>query len=320
MKELDFIHIIKNALDNSSYIGDDCAYLKEFGIFITQDTLVENVHFSLYTTNPYLLGRKAVSVNLSDLAASLSQPCYITLSISLPKHINSSFVAELYRGINDVCREFGVKVAGGDITSSDKVVISVCAIGKKVSDFFSSRCNAKKDDYILVTGDFASSAAGLFALENFLYAEKCLVDSHLNPVPRLKESNILAESILSNVAVMDASDGLADALYKIAVSSKHNISIDINKVPVKSQTIEFFKRNNLDYKKFIKWGGEDFELVICVSSEIYSKLDKKMFTLIGKVQNKDINPCVFVKDEAVTEKITDEIFQKNSFNHFGAEL
>lgn len=320
MKELDFIKIIKNTLDDSSYIGDDCAYLKDLGIFVTHDTLVEDVHFSLYSTSPYVLGRKSVSVNLSDLAAALSKPAYITVSLSLPKRINSSFISELYRGINDVCNEFDVKVIGGDITGSDKVVISVCAIGKKKSKYLSSRSYAKKNDYVLVTGDFSASAAGLYSLQNFLYADKVLIDSHLNPQPRIKEANNLIDVINSNIAVMDTSDGLVDALYKIASESKHNISIDINKVPVKEKTIEFFKRNNLDYKNFVKWGGEDFELIVCVPPETYSKLDKGMFTLIGRVQNKDNNPCVIINDNLKTEKITETLFVNNSYDHFGVEI
>ena len=98
----------------------------------------------MYTTDAYKLGRKAVSVNLSDLAASLAEPKYITVSISMPKLTKNSFVENLYKGINDICREYNVKVIGGDITGSDKIVISITAIGKKVSKFLSSRKNAKK--------------------------------------------------------------------------------------------------------------------------------------------------------------------------------
>ena len=105
MNELRFLEIINKTLDSSSFLGNDCAYLDDFDIFVTQDTLVEDVHFSLYTINPYLLGRKSVSVNLSDLAAALSIPKYILVSLSLPKNTKDYFVSELYRGINDVCQE-----------------------------------------------------------------------------------------------------------------------------------------------------------------------------------------------------------------------
>lgn len=316
MKELNFIEIIKNTLDFSSFLGDDCAFLEDLDIFVTQDTLVEDVHFSLYTISPYMLGRKAVSVNLSDLAAAISQPKYISVSLSMPKTIKDSFVSELYRGINDVCKEYNVKVIGGDITGSDKIVISICAIGKKVSLFNSSRSYAKKDDYILVTGEFGSSSAGLYGLTNFLYTEQSLINSHLNPTPRVNEGLKLSSIIDSNITVMDCSDGLVDALYKVSLASKHSLKIDINEVPVSNELIEFSARNNLDYKNFVKWGGEDYELLICVPEETYSKLDLSIFKCIGRVQNKDNNPCVSIKDDKNIEKITKEIFESNSFNHF----
>lgn len=312
MKELDFLKIITSQLSFSNYLGDDCAYLDDLDIFVTQDTLVEDVHFSMFTTSPYLLGRKAVSVNLSDLAAALAMPKYITVSISLPKNTSEDFVSELYRGINDVCNEYRVKVIGGDITGSDKIVISVCAIGKKISLHSASRAYAKKGDYIVVTGNLGASGAGLYALQNFLYCSDELKIAHLNPVPRVVEAEKIAAIIDSNVAVMDTSDGLVDALYKIAQASKHSLEIDINKVPVLSEVIDFASRNEIDYKEFIKWGGEDFELVACVSPETYTKLDKDIFHLIGIVQNKDNMPCVKIN----SERITQEVFYSESYNHF----
>ena len=316
MKELQFLEIIKNSLSNSSYIGDDCAFLDDLDIFVTHDTLVEDVHFSLYTTNPYLLGRKAVSVNLSDLAAALAQPKYITVSISVPKMTKDSFVSELYRGINDVCKEYNIKVIGGDITGSDKVVISVCAIGKKNSLYLSSRSNAKKGDVILVTGQLGLASAGFYALSNFLYAEDKLINQHLNPIARVKEASVLASKINSDIAVMDCSDGLVDALYKIAQASQRSIKIDINRVPVSAELKDFCERNNLSYKEFAKWGGEDYELLVCVNEETYSMLDENMFKLIGYVQNKDNNPSVEIEDGNEIEVITKSVFEEKSFNHF----
>ena len=316
MKELDFLEIIKNKINNSSYIGDDCAFLSDLDIFVTQDTIVQDIHFSLDTITPYLLGRKAVSVNFSDLSAALADPKYITISISVPKLTKNSFIEELYRGINDICNEFNADIIGGDITGSDKVVISVCAIGKKVSQYITSRSYAKKGDFIVATGSFGASAAGLHSLQNFLYADDILINAHLNPIARVKEAKMAAEIINSNIAAMDCSDGLIDSLYKIALSSKHSLSIDMNKVPVKNEVKEYCFRNNLDYKKLVKWGGEDYELILCVSEEIYNKLDKNLFTLIGKVQNKDTNPSVIIINGNNQEKITKSIFETNSFNHF----
>ena len=218
MRELDFLNIINSKLNDNSLIGDDCAYLKDLDVFITHDTLVEDVHFSMYTTSPYQLGIKAVNANLSDIAAALAKPLYITVSMSVPNTVKDLFVDELYRGINEVCSLYGIKVAGGDITSSDKIVISICAIGKKLSPYLVSRSFAKKDYCIVTTGQAGNSSAGLYALTNFLYADDFLKKSHLEPHARVNEAIELSALINSNIAGMDTSDGLIDSLYKIPLN------------------------------------------------------------------------------------------------------
>ncbi len=316
MRELDILNIIGNTLDDSSYLGDDCAYLNDLGLYVTHDTLVEDIHFSLYTTDFYNLGRKAVSVNLSDLAAALSQPLYITVSLSVPKKINYASINELYRGINDVCNEHNVKVIGGDVTGSEKVMISVCAIGKKISDFNISRSYARKDYSIIIAGESGSSSAGLYALMNFLYCNESLKNAHINPKAFVKEALQAAKNINTDVAAMDTSDGLMDALYKIAVASKHSIHLDFSKIPINPEVIKFSEHNNLDYKDFVFWGGEDYSLVIILPDEALASLNSNSFITIGRVLNKDNNPAVFVDYGSHTEKITADVFEKKSFNHF----
>lgn len=316
MRELDFLSIIQSKLSDSSFLGDDCAFLDDLGIYLTQDTLVEDVHFSMYTTSPYLLGRKSIAVNLSDLAAALSVPKYVTVSLSMPSKIKSDFVEEFYSGVNDIANEYGVKVIGGDLTSSDKITISVCAIGKKEHNFDISRKNAKNGDVVLVTGYHGLSSAGFYAFSDFLFCDETLKQAHLNPIPRVNEALELSVNISRNIAVMDSSDGLVDALYKISLASKHSIEIDINKVPVSDSLREFCSQNNLDYKNFVKWGGEDFELVVCVPEDIYQNINKDKFVCIGKILNKDSNPTLIIKDENKSEKITKAIFEENSYKHF----
>lgn len=320
MKETDFLKIINNTLTNSKYIGDDCADLSDLDIFVTQDTLVEDVHFSMYTTTPYLLGRKSVNVNLSDLAAALSMPKYITVSLSVPNTTEDEFISELYRGINDVCNEHNVTVIGGDITGGEKTVISVTAIGKRISLHNSSRKNAKKGDYVLVTGYVGDSSAGLHSLTDFLRAEKKLLDAHLNPSARVKQGIEIANITDSDITVMDTSDGLCDALYKISQASRHAIEIDYDKLPVSQELKDYVKRNGLNTDDFVLWGGEDYELVLCVPEDIYKKLNDKIYTCIGRVINKDLTPSVLIRKGEKTLKITQEIFEKKSFNHFKGEL
>ena len=95
MKEKEFIFIIKNII-GSKFIGDDCAYLKDLGIVVTQDSLVEDVHFSLKYTSAFDLGFKSVMVNISDIAASGGEPKYLTVALSVPANIDSKFVEEFY--------------------------------------------------------------------------------------------------------------------------------------------------------------------------------------------------------------------------------
>lgn len=316
MKETDFLKIVNNTLTNSKYLGDDCADLADLDIFVTQDTLVEDVHFSMYTTTPYLLGRKSVNVNLSDLAAALSMPKYITVSLSVPNTTEDEFISELYRGINEVCKEHNVTVIGGDITGSEKIVISITAIGKRISLHNSSRKNAQKGDYVFVTGNVGDSSAGLHSLTDFLRADKKLINAHLNPSSRVEQGIKLAGIIDCDIAVTDTSDGLCDALYKISQSSRHAIEIDYEKLPVSQELKDYVKRNNLNIDDFVLWGGEDFELVFCVPEDIYARLDDKIFTCIGRVINKDLTPSVLIKKGNNTLKITPEIFENKSFDHF----
>ena len=150
MQEKELIKIIKD-ITQSEYIGDDCAHLKDLGIVVTQDSLVEDVHFSLEYTNSYQLGWKSAMVNLSDICASGAQPAYMTVAISIPEYINEDFIKGFYNGIKSASG--GVKIVGGDITGSDKLYISITAIGKTESRNISSRSNAKSGYKVIVSGE-----------------------------------------------------------------------------------------------------------------------------------------------------------------------
>ena len=157
MKEKEFIQIIKSTL-NSEYIGDDCAYLKSLGIVITQDSLVENVHFKMDYMTPYQLGYKSVMVNISDICASGAKPEYLTISLSLPKHIDKDFIKNFYEGAKEACQD--VEIVGGDLTGSDKIFVSVTAIGSTKNRKISSRSNAKEGYKVIVSGEHGNSAKG----------------------------------------------------------------------------------------------------------------------------------------------------------------
>lgn len=256
MKEKDFIHIIKNTL-NSEYIGDDCAFLKDLGIVISQDNLVEDVHFKTDYTNPYKLGYKSAMVNISDIAASGAEPKYLTVGLSLPSNIDDKFVEDFYKGI----RATGVEVVGGDITGSDKIFISITVIGLSYGRKISSRSCAKEGYKIVVSGEHGSSSAGLTNLQDGIKTGK-FVDAHLMPKAQTKFSRLISENIKQDYAMMDTSDGLMDALVQIAEASGVSMAVDFGKIPY-DKDLEKFK----NYKDMILYGGEDYQLVACVPED-----------------------------------------------------
>ena len=217
MKEKEFITIIKNTL-NSPYIGDDCAYLKDFGIVVTQDSLVEDIHFSTKFISAFDLGFKAVMVNVSDVAASGAEPKYLTVSLSLPSNVKEDFVEEFYNGCKKACGD-DIQIVGGDITGSEKIYISICAIGKALGRNISSRKNAKIGQKVIVSGIHGSSSAGLKLLLEGKNSPEKFIKSHINPVAQVEFGKKISTTVKEPYAMMDTSDGLMDGLSTIANES-----------------------------------------------------------------------------------------------------
>lgn len=309
MKELEYLNIINKTLTDPSLLGDDCAYLEEFDLCITQDTLVEGVHFLLNTTDAFTLAQKSVNVNLSDLAAAGAKPLYITLSLSLPKNIDQNFVENFYKGVESAVSKYGIKVAGGDLTGADRVYISICAIGKKYNSVQVSRTNAKAGDIIALTGTHGSSAGGLKLLSQGKKEPEILIKKHLLPSAQVEKSKIIMQTAFDcnvrNIAMMDSSDGLGDALYKLSTGCGYLFDIDFDSIPVDEELKIAFPG---EWKDLLMWGGEDFELVFCIDKSAFEKLDKTKFYKIGTVSDKPIT-----KDIA---NVLNQEFENKLFKHF----
>ena len=319
MKELEYLKIINETLTDNSLLGDDCAFLSpdtlgKDGLFVTQDSLVENVHFDLKTILPFELGKKAMSVNISDLAAMCAKPLFVTVGLSLPKDISGDFVKELYRGINDVAQKYDVKVIGGDITASMNIFISICAIGKKQASVSVSRKFAKVDDVVVTTGVHGDSAGGLKVLQLDLSNNENLVRSHIAPEPDIECSKILAKTATQNFAMMDTSDGLCDALFKIAKESNVSINVDFSSIPISRDLKKTFPD---EYKQLVFWGGEDYKLLFCINKQDFEKLPKDKFFKIGEVVPMSLEPIVKITDLNKNYIIDEAVINNKSFNHFG---
>lgn len=260
MKEKEFITIIKNTL-NSPYIGDDCAYLKDLGIVVTQDSLVEDIHFSTKFISAFDLGFKAVMVNVSDVVASGAEPKYLTVSLSLPSNVKEDFVEEFYNGCKKACGN-DVQIVGGDITGSDKIYISISAIGKTLGRNISSRKNAKIGQKVIVSGIHGSSSAGLKLLLEGKNSPEKFIKSHINPVAQVEFGKNISTTVKEPYAMMDTSDGLMDGLSTIANESGVLLDIDFDKIP-HEKDIEQFE----NWQDLILFGGEDYQILATVPQD-----------------------------------------------------
>ncbi|MBO7672363.1 thiamine-phosphate kinase [bacterium] len=293
--EKEFIKLIKSTL-NSEYIGDDCAYLRDLGIVISQDSLVEDVHFLRDKITPYSLGRKTAAVNISDICASGAEPAYMTVSLSLPAHTEKSFIKEFYKGLNSVYKS--LKIVGGDLTKADKIYISASIIGKTKGRNISSRKNANIGQKVVISGYHGSSATGLMLLKSGKTSPENLIKAHLEPEPQTEFSIKIASSQKSPYAMIDTSDGLMDGLSQIAEQSGVLLDINFSKIPIEKEVKEFE-----NWEERVLFGGEDYGLIATVDKPT------KDMTVIGEVKK---GSGVFIKNRLFSAKDVENM----SYKHF----
>jgi len=226
-------------------IEHDAAQL-EGGLVVTQDAMVEDVHFRLDWTAHKELGYKAAAVNLSDLAASGAEPLALLVTLGAPGETQLEDVLELYAGLN----EPGVPVVGGDTTSAERLYLSVTALGR--SQRVPGRDGARPGDLLVVTGPLG--AAGAAFREH----------RHARPPLRLDEGRRLAEVAH---ALTDISDGVAVDAGRVARRSRCRIAIELEDVPLAEGA-------TLDDLGF----GEDYELLAATP-------DTLGFPVIGRCED-----------------------------------
>ena len=293
MKETDILKIIQDTI-KSKYIGDDCAYLEDLNIVVTQDSLVEDVHFAMEYTTPFQLGYKSAAVNLSDIYASGAEAKYLTISLSLPKNIDENFIKEFYEGASSISKS--VQIVGGDITGADKIYISICAIGSTITNGF-----------------HGSSSGGLYVLQNKINGFETLKKEHLMPTISNKLSDEIAKKCNSDYAMMDSSDGLADAIYKISKMSGVSALLDFKKIPFDKSLKNI---NNIDYKNMIFFGGEDYKIVCAISEKDLEKIDNDLYTVIGKIIPKKDDDIIKIDFDGITKGLKEFEIEEKVFNHF----
>ncbi|MBI5189493.1 MAG: thiamine-phosphate kinase [Nitrospirae bacterium] len=278
-------------------IGDDAAaYMPGPGMssLVAADMMVEGVHFDLGWTGYRELGRKALAVNLSDIAAMGGRPLYYLVSLGLPADMDSAGLDELYRGMEESAAPHGVRLIGGDTCSSAILVISVTIIGEAVPGKMITRTGACPGDDIYVTGTLGDSAGGLEILkagargeglgaselpgvnvgaglrarpsENIGAGMAYLINRHIDPSPRVEAGMLLARSGLVT-AMIDVSDGLSSDLGHIlgigkmerASGGKLGAVIYDKVIPLSGELVGVYGRGKA--VRLALHGGEDYELL-----------------------------------------------------------
>ncbi|HHD12016.1 MAG TPA: thiamine-phosphate kinase [Deltaproteobacteria bacterium] len=249
-------------------IGDDTsvtAITEKRCLLLTIDSLIEGVHFKKDYTPPYYIGRKAVSISVSDIAAMGGTPLFLLTAISMPEDTDFELVEELYRGIKDSIADYGIHLVGGNTSKAESLSITTTLVGEADKHKVVYRSGAKPEDVIYITGTTGDSALGLeilseegiAALENVSYREAVL--KHLNPVARVGMARALAEKGLAH-AMIDVSDGLVRDLGHITEQSNVGAIIECERLPLSQEMLDYPR--NRDHKLWLALtGGEDYELL-----------------------------------------------------------
>jgi len=268
-------------------IGDDCALIKAPAneeIAITSDMLVEGRHF-FAGADPALLARKALAVNLSDLAAMGARPLGFTLAIALPK-ADEAWLKSFSEGLFVTAKDYSCPLIGGD-TTAGPLTISITAFGSTPSGKAIRRSGAKVGDEIWVSGSIGDARLALAALRHEINLPsedlQQVVHRMHQPSPRV-ELGMQLRDIAS--AALDVSDGLLGDLCHILNQSKVDAQVDLGKLP-KSSTLQ--KQDISIQNLFATSGGDDYELCFTAHPSQHEKIQtisKSLnlpLTFIGKI-------------------------------------
>lgn len=242
-------------------IGDDAAVLCTAGLpdtVLTVDLLTEGVDFRLSEATAQRIGRKALAVNLSDLAAMASQPLAAVVALALPRQRGLELALGLYEGMIPLAEQFHLAIAGGDTNSHDgPLVVSVTAVGTLTEAGPLTRSGARPGDRILVTGAFGGSILG----------------RHFDFTPRVYEALQLVRNFRIHAGI-DVSDGLSLDLARLCQESGCGAEVALDRIPIHPDAYRLADRHApgpspLDHALA---DGEDFELILAAPPDQAQRL------------------------------------------------
>ena len=270
VSEEEIIRIFQSKFGNKKFVSEDVEFfsLGRSSIAFNIDSLVESTDIPL-GFNLENAAQKSIVACVSDFAAKGIQPKYGFVSMIIPKSYSKNDIIQLANGFAKASKEFRFKILGGDTNAGKELALNVCLIGDTTA--IVKRKNANKGDSIFVTGPFGYTAAGLKILLQKKKSQKSFREKVKNavfkPKSRLDFGVAIRNSITSS---MDSSDGLSTTLNEMAKQSKKKFLIE--KIPTKSDVINFAKLNRIKSTDLVFNGGEEYEFVFTVSQKNKQKI------------------------------------------------
>ncbi len=276
-------------------IGDDCAVIRtndgdRLLRLLTTDCLADGVHFDRSWHSPFLLGRKAAAVNISDVAAMGGRPRFALLAVAVAPDLAGQWLAAFLKGFVACLTEHDAVLVGGDTVSCRSgAVITVTMIGEVAAERVLFRNRARVNDSIWVTGPLGGAAAGLELCRQegegtatAQWAE--LVQAHLNPEPQVRIGSLLAASGMVR-SMMDLSDGLATDLAHLCTASGVGAEIDEKLLPRSDLLAAAAARLHLSALEWMIAGGEDYQLLFTAAAEH----DQPLLRLVRETLGQEIH-------------------------------
>jgi thiamine-monophosphate kinase len=278
--------------------------------------LLEGVHFDLSYMPLAHLGYKAVTVNVSDIAAMNGIPKQMTISLGLSNRMSVEAVEALYEGIHAAAKDYQIDIVGGDTTSSRSgLVISITLIGESAPDNIVYRNGAKDGDILCLSGDIGGAYMGLQILEREKEVFKVdpnmqpqldkysyIVGRQLRPKARMDVIHELRDLGILPTSMIDISDGLSSEIFHLCKQSQKGVCIYEDKLPIEKQTFETAAEFSMDPNTAALNGGEDYELLFTIDQKDFEKMkNHDDITTIGYIHAPDLGKVMVTNNKNTIE-------------------
>ena len=271
-------------------VGDDAAILDTGGdelVVATCDAQVEDTHFRLRHAHPQDIGRRALAVNLSDIAAMGARPRFALISLLLPPMLDVAILDGIYAGLRAEAAQYNVALVGGNIArNAERLIIDITLLGTGMRDRLLRRDSAEPGEVVMVTGSLGSAAAGLLVLEDEQLAAKIPPESlvgvlaaHRTPTPRVAAGQWLAQHGVTTG--IDVSDGLAADIAHICKASGVGVNIEAESLPIQPEVAMIAPLAGRQPQDLALFGGEDYELLFTAPTDRADVLAQELFIATG---------------------------------------